>query len=177
MGVRDRLIEQVLVLRCQMGGTDAFAELFERYEKPLRYFVSRLIEDSEMTEDILQDIWLAVVRKICTLKNIDAFSMWLYKVARNRVYKELRRKRRFTKFNENIEAANSGEESVFTVEDVAKVHKCLERLRPEHKEVLLLRFLEEMSYEGISRVINCNLGTVKSRIYYAKRALKREMEE
>ncbi|MHC4645207.1 MAG: RNA polymerase sigma factor [Planctomycetota bacterium] len=176
MSTREQLIEQVLVLRCQIGDREALAELIARYEKPVRYFVSRLLQDPEKTEDLVQDIWLAVVRKICTLKKAEAFSMWLYRIARNRVYKELRRKRQFTELDENIEAANSDEDSVFSVEDAARVHRCLERLRSEHKEVLLLRFLEQMSYEQISQVIGCKVGTVRSRIYYAKRALKQEME-
>ena len=62
-------------------------------------------------------------------------------------------------------------------EDAAKLHRCLERLKPLHKEVLLLRFLEEMSYEQIADVLDCNIGTVRSRIFHAKLALKRELEE
>lgn len=79
----DRLIEQVIVLRCQIGDKDAFAELIERYRKPLSYFISRLLEDNEMTEDIFQDTWLTVIRRIHSLKEIDAFPAWLYRIARN----------------------------------------------------------------------------------------------
>ena len=56
------------------------------------------------------------------------------------------------------------------------MHRCLEALRPEHREVLLLRFLEEMSYESIAEVVGCSVGTVRSRLHYAKAALRREME-
>lgn len=176
MSARNRLIEQVLVLRCQMGDRSAFVELIQRYEAPLRYFVARLLEDPEMAEDILQDTWLAVIRKIHTLRQFDTFSAWLYRVARNNVYKELRKKKILRVLPENAPLPNDNEEPVFSPEDAAKVHKCLERLRPEHKEVLMLRFLEEMSYQQIAQVVNCSLGSVRSRIYYAKRALKREME-
>ena len=63
MSVRNRLIEELLVLRCQIGDRSAFAELIERYQAPLRYFVARLSEDPEMAEDILQDTWLTVIRR------------------------------------------------------------------------------------------------------------------
>ncbi len=72
MNSSDRLIEQVLVLRCQVGDKDAFAELIERYQAPLRYFISRLSANNEMTEDIFQETWLTVIRRICSFKRTEA---------------------------------------------------------------------------------------------------------
>ncbi len=177
MNSSDKLIEQVLILRCQIGDKDAFAGLIERYQAPLRYFISRLSANPEMAEDIFQDTWLTVIRRIHTLKKIDAFSTWLYRIARNKVYQQLRRKKMLSKLDENIAVPNNTENDVFSPEDAAKVHRCLKELLPEYREVLMLRFLEQMSYEQISQVINCRLGTVKSRIHYAKLALKKEMEK
>jgi len=82
-----------------------------------------------------------------------------------------------SELDQNIAVPNNTENEVFSPEDTAKVHRCLKELLPEYKEVLMLRFLEQMSYEQISQVINCRLGTVKSRIHYAKLALKKEMEK
>ena len=177
MSSSDQLIEQVLVLRCQIGDKDAFAELIERYHAPLRYFISSLSASTEVTEDIFQETWLTVIRRICSLKRTEAFPTWLYRIARNKVYQQLRRKKKLSELNENIAVPNDTENHVFSPEDAAKVHRCLKELPPEYKEVLMLRFLEQMSYKQISQVLNCNLGTVKSRIYYAKLALKREMEK
>jgi len=177
MNSSDKLIEQVLVLRCQIGDKDALAELIERYQAPLRYFISRLSANPETAEDIFQDTWLTVIRRIHTLKKIDAFSTWLYRIARNKVYQQFRRKRKLFKLNENIAVPNDTQNDVFSTEDAAKIHRCLKELLPEYREVLMLRFLEQMSYEQISQVINCRLGTVKSRIHYAKLALKKEMEK
>ncbi len=172
-----KLIEQVLILRCQIGDKDAFAELIERYQAPLRYFISRLSANPETAEDIFQDTWMTVIRRIHTLKKIDAFSTWLYRIARNKVYQQLRRKKKLSELNENIAVPNDTENDVFSTEDAAKIHRCLKELLPEYREVLMLRFLEQMSYEQISQVINCKLGTVKSRIHYAKLALKKELEK
>ena len=177
MNTSDRLIEQVIILRCQTGDKDAFAELIKRYQAPLRYFISHLSSNNEVTEDIFQDTWLTVIRRICSLKKTEAFPTWLYRIARNKVYQQLRRKKQVRELNENIAVPNDTEDDVFSPEDAAKIHRCLKKLRPEHKEVLMLRFLEQMSYHEIAQVINCGLGTVKSRIYYAKLALKKEMEK
>ena len=173
MNTSDRLIEQVIILRCQTGDKDAFAELIKRYQAPLRYFISHLSSNNEVTEDIFQDTWLTVIRRICSLKKTEAFPTWLYRIARNKVYQQLRRKKQVRELNENIAVPNDTEDDVFSPEDAAKIHRCLKKLRPEHKEVLMLRFLEQMSYHEIAQVINCGLGTVKSRIYYAKLALKK----
>ena len=177
MSPSDQLIEQVLVLRCQIGDKDAFSELIRRYQAPLRYFISRLLEDKQMSEDIFQETWLTVIRRIHSLNSIDAFSTWLYRIARNKVYQQLRRKKKLSKLDGNIAAPGDIENSDFSPEDMAKVHRCLKELLPEYREVLMLRFLEQMSYKQISQVVNCNLGTVKSRIHYAKLALKEEMEK
>ncbi len=177
MNSSDQLIEQVLVLRCQIGDKDALAELIEQYQAPLRYFINRLSANPEMAEDIFQDTWLTVIRRIHRLKKTDAFSTWLYRIARNKVYQRFRRKRKLFELNENIAVPNDTENDVFSTEDAAKIHRCLKELLPEYREVLMLRFLEQMSYEQISQVINCKLGTVKSRIHYAKLALKKEMEK
>lgn len=177
MNASDRLIEQVIILRCQAGDKDAFAEIIERYQAPLRYFISHLSSNSEVTEDIFQDTWLTVIRSIYSLKRTEAFPTWLYRIARNKVYQQLRRKKKLSELNEKIAVPNDNEDDVFSPEDAVKIHRCLKKLRPEHKEVLMLRFLEQMSYHEIAQVINCSLGTVKSRIYYAKLALKKEMEK
>jgi len=177
MSSSDKLIEQVLILRCQIGDKDALAGLIERYQAPLRYFISRLSANHETAEDIFQDTWLTVIRRIHSLKKTDAFSTWLYRIARNKVYQQFRRKKKLSELDQNIAVPNNTKNDIFSPEETAKVHRCLKELLPEYREVLMLRFLEQMSYEQISQVINCRLGTVKSRIHYAKLALKKEMEK
>lgn len=177
MNSRDRLIENILILRCQIGDTDALAELIEQYQRPLRYFISRLLGDSKMTEDIFQETWLIALRRISTLKEPDAFGAWIYRIARNKVYQQLRKKRRLAEVDGSLAVPNGAREPTFSATDAAEIHKCLARLKPRHREILMLRFLEQMSYQQISQVLNCSLGTVKSRVYYAKLALKEKMEK
>jgi RNA polymerase sigma-70 factor (ECF subfamily) len=176
MNGSEKLIEQVLILRCQIGDKDAFAELIERYGRALRYFIDRLSDNSETAEDIYQDTWLTVIRRIYSLRQADAFPAWLYKIARNKAFEQLRRKKVFISPDDNTTIQDDIEDDTFTAEDSAKIHTALEKLNPVHKEVLMLRFLEQMQYEQIAMVTGCNIGTVKSRIYYAKLALKKEME-
>ena len=101
----------------------------------------------------------------------------MYRIARNKVYQQLRKKRNVSILDENIAVEDHAEDDDFSSEDAAKVHKGLKELPPEYREVLMLRFLEQMSYKQISQVLNCKLGTVRSRIYYAKITLKKELEK
>ena len=79
--------------------------------------------------------------------------------------------------DESMEAPDNTEEEMLSFEDIARVHQCLGELKPWQKEVLMLRFIESMSYDQIAEVLDCNVGTVRSRIHHAKQALREKLEE
>jgi RNA polymerase sigma-70 factor (ECF subfamily) len=172
----DRLLERVLVVRCQAGDALAFAELVERYAPRLRYYLRSLIGRSGEADDVLQEIWLDVFRALPRLADPAALPAWLYRVARDRAYRQLRRRPAPQPLGDHEPAVGDRPEEAFTADDAARIHEALDRLEPEHREVLVLRFLEEMAYDDIARVVGCPLGTVRSRIHYAKRALRRALE-
>lgn len=174
--MKHELEESVLILRCQVGDRDACSELISRYYRPLRYFISHLSDGPEMTEDIFQDTWVAVLGKIHTLRNAGSFTTWLYRIARNAAYQQLRRKKKLSALHDNVLIPDEQQNDAFSPADAARIHAGLKKLHPEHREVLVLRFLEQMSYQQVAAVLDCNLNTVKSRIHYAKRALRKEME-
>ncbi len=172
-----QLAEQVLVTRCQLRDRQALAELIERYERPVRYFIRRLVDDVDLADELFQDTWLTVIARIHTLDNPERFTVWLYRIARNRVYQEFRRKKQAVELDEATEAPDNPEEEVLSFEDAAKLHQCLGELKPFQREVLVLRFIESMSYEEIAAVLDCNVGTVRSRIHHAKQALRERLEK
>jgi RNA polymerase sigma-70 factor (ECF subfamily) len=172
-----RLAEQVLITRCQLRDRQALAELIERYERPVRYFIRRLVDDADLADELFQDTWLTVIAKIHTLGNPERFTVWLYRIARNRVYEEFRHRKQTVELDESMETPESPEDEILSFEDAAQLHRCLGELRPWQKEVLMLRFIESMSYDQIAEVLDCNLGTVRSRIHHAKQALREKLEE
>ena len=172
----ERQLEKI-VLRCQNGERAAFEELFERYQPRLKYYVRRLDSGGINIDDILQDIWLTVFNKIHKLKDAKSFAVWLYRIARNKVYDGFRRKERFVKLPEEDQFPVSDSiEPAFDAKDAEKLHKALNKLKPYHREVLTLCFIEQMSYQSIADVVDCSVGTVRSRIFYAKQSLRQEME-
>jgi RNA polymerase sigma-70 factor (ECF subfamily) len=173
----DRLYERMLVLRCQAGDEDAFAEIVERYRPRLHYYLGKMLREAHWAEDVFQDVWLDVFRAIPRLADAGAFRAWLYRIARDRAFRELRKRRPTPMPLEEIELIDSGsEEATFGAEDVERIHAALDQLAPGHREALVLQFVENMTYEEIAQVLGCQLGTVRSRIHYAKRALRGVLE-
>lgn len=167
---------ETIVHRCRNGERAAFEELFELYQPRLKYYVRRLDSGGANSDDLLQDIWLTVFKKIRKLKDAQVFGVWLYRIARNRVYDGFRRKDRHVRLPEDDQLPVSDNQETFDANDAEKLHKAMNKLKPYHREVLTLCFIEQMSYESIAEVVECNVGTVRSRIFYAKQSLRQEME-
>jgi len=172
----DRLYERVLVLRCQAEDETAFAELVERYQPRLRYYLRKMLRDGHAAEDALQEVWLDVFRGIGRLLDAGAFRAWLYRIARARALRRFRQRQPVTQPLDEDIVEDESDETPFTAEDVERVHAGLDVLGPDHREVLVLRYIETMSYEEIAGVLGCRVGTVRSRLHYAKRALRAILE-
>lgn len=169
----EQIYERLLVIRCQTGDEAALAELMARYSPRVRYFVRKLLGSLDGADDVLQDVWLDVYRQVIKLAEPAAFRAWLYRIARDRAFGMLRRHRRYEQLTAEAEPVDESPDDDFTSEDAARIHAALDQLPPDQREVLVLRFLEEMSYDEIARVAGCQPGTVRSRIHYGKRALRR----
>jgi RNA polymerase sigma-70 factor (ECF subfamily) len=173
----DRLYERVLVLRCQSGDESAFAELVERYQPRLRYFLRKMLGEMHGAEDALQEVWLSVFRAVSRLADAGAFRVWLYRLARDRAWGELRKRRLRHQPIETVEVADEvAEDANFTAEEAERIHAALDQLSIGHREALALRFIEDMTYEEMAQAIGCEVGTVRSRLHYAKRALRDVLE-
>jgi len=170
----DRIYERVLVVRCQAGDEVAFEELVSRYAPRLRYFLRKLLGNVATAEDCLQEVWLDAFRGLPRLADPLALRAWLYRIARDRAFAVLRRAGRTEcSLGETDVPDASADEPQFTDEDAAEIHAALDKLPPEQREALVLRFLEEMSYGEIATATGQPLGTVRSRIHYGKQALAR----
>ena len=173
----DRLDEHLLVVRCQAGDELAFEEIVRVYGDRLHYYLLKLLGSRESAEDTAQDVWLDVYRGIVRLRDPAAFRPWFYRIARARAFRFLRRRRSHQPLADEIEEASDELSSDdFDEEDACKIHAALDTLSTHHREVLLLRFIEEASYEEIGQIIGCSIGTTKSRIHYTKRMMRRAIE-
>jgi RNA polymerase sigma-70 factor (ECF subfamily) len=146
----DRLYERVLLLRCQAGDEAAFEELVGIYSPRLGYYLRKMLRETDRAEDALQEVWLQVFRGLPKLADPGAFPAWLYRIARDRGCRELRERRPLRPLEETDLVEESGDD--LRLEDAEYIHVALDELAPEHREVLVLRFLEDMTYEDVARV-------------------------
>jgi RNA polymerase sigma-70 factor (ECF subfamily) len=172
----ERLFERVLVLRCQTGEPVALAELIARYGPRLRFYLRKMAGDAAV-DDLLQDVWIDVFANVARLNDPAAFAAWVYRIARDKAYRLLRARRvPLIELDDELCDVTSDDEDEWTPDDAAAVRAALDKLPAAHREVLLLQFVEEMTYEQIAALTACPVGTVRSRIHYAKRALRAAIE-
>jgi RNA polymerase sigma-70 factor, ECF subfamily len=172
-----QLYERLLILRCQAGDEAALGELIARYSPGLRFFLQKLAGHAETADDLLQETWIDVYRKINRLQRPDAFTAWLYRIGRDKAYRELRRRpSQCVSIDESRADCITAVEESFTPEEAENLRAAMDQLPVEQREVLTLRFIQEMSYEQIAEVIERPVGTVRSRIHYAKLALRAKLE-
>lgn len=170
---RSRTQDEWIALRCQAGEQKAFEDLIALMERPLLYYATKLTGNAETALDVLQDVWMKAFRGIGKLKDPGSLRPWLYRIthgmAVDRIRKHISRERA-----EEVHAAGFQESSDvgFTEDDAAAIHQALNELAPKHREVLVLYFLEDFSLAEIAMVVRSSEGTVKSRLHYAKRAMK-----
>ncbi|UCG86845.1 MAG: sigma-70 family RNA polymerase sigma factor [Gemmatimonadota bacterium] len=171
---RGELRLHFLVLRCQAGDESAFAQLLDWFaERTLAYLEGLVGPDAE---DIHQEVWLSVYRGIRALHNPRAFRTWLFRTTRHHAIDFLRRRKREQRLLELAarEAADPGteawEESEIAL-DAAFLDAAMSELSPAHREVMLLRFRDELSYAEIAMVVGCPIGTVRTRLHHAKKKL------
>ena len=176
----DQLHERVLVLRAQLGDRPAFHELVELYQERMAYYIQRMVRDWHQSRDLLQQVWLDVFRTLGKLQSPEAFRVWLYRIAHDRVVSFIRRQRVEADARERL-AVNVVETDQWNdldlLENAELVHAALDRLSVTHREIMTLRFLEGMDVLEIARVMQCSEGTAKSRLHYAKSAMRRIIEE
>ena len=170
--------ERSWVLRARAGDTEAFRRLVDAYDRRLLYFVLRFLPDADRALDVMQDVWLTLLRRLPELRAPEAFRVWLYQIAHDRVVDVVRRDRRDEEALQALAASCNGsaDDHESPLDQAEFVHHALEALSAEHREVLLLRFLEGLSLEEIAAATRVGTGTVKSRLHYAKLALRREVE-
>lgn len=173
-------IEQLPVAQARAGEPAAWDTLFRRYQMPLYVYVFELIRDEQASLDIMQETFIAAVKHLGSLRDDGKFGSWLFGIAHQKVIQRWR-KRTEDLFDEIPETPDEFETSpddlLIRREQEAEFMKLLEQLSTPQRAVLLLHFIEDFSLEEITRITETQLGTVKSRLHYAKKALRKLLKD
>jgi RNA polymerase sigma-70 factor (ECF subfamily) len=165
--------DEWLALGCQRGRPEAFEELVRVMERPLLYYVTKLLRDDERALDVLQEIWFRAFRSIRRLEEPCRLRPWLYRIAHGLVVDRIRHDVSQAQAERaRAVTPDAAAEESFAAEDAAAIHRALDALDAKHREVLILHFLEDLPLADIAAIIGCPAGTIKSRVFYAKQALR-----
>lgn len=173
-------IEQLPVAQARTGEPAAWDALFRRYQLPLYVYVFELVRDEQAGLDIVQETFIAAVRHLGGLREDAKFGSWLFGIAHQKCVQRWRKRKEilFDEVPETLdEFDDSPDDLLIRHEQEAEFMNLLNQLPLPQRSVLLLHFVEEFPLEEISRITETSLGTVKSRLHYAKTALRKLLEE
>ena len=181
----DKEVDQQLVERVQRGDKHAFDLLVSKYQRKLGRLISRFVRDSADAEDVTQEAFIKAYRALPGFRGESAFYTWLYRIgintAKNYLLSNKRRAPTTTPFDaEEAESFEDGdmlrevdtpENELMSKQVVGVVQASLQQLPEDLRSALTLREIEGLSYEEIASVMNCPVGTVRSRIFRAREAV------
>lgn len=183
--------EGCLLEGLRSGSEAAYEALLERFQSPVYHLVQRLIEDSNEAGDVTQDVFLKVFRNVGSFRGQSSLKTWIYRIAVNESHNRRRWFGRHRRSEVGIQAEDEGRGYLDFLSDPARspydlalneewrsaIAKALAGLNPVFRSAVVLRDLEELSYEEIADVLDVSLGTVKSRILRGRESLRRGLLE
>ena len=185
----EREIDQELVTRVQQGDKKAFDLLVLKYQLRVSKLVSRFLRNQSDVPDVVQDAFIKAYRALPNFRGESAFYTWLYRIAINTAKNHLVAQARKSPAN-SIDAQEaedygasewlkeyvSPEREALATELNAVIHQAMADLPPDLREAITLREIEGLSYEDIAAVMDCPIGTVRSRIFRAREAIDNKLE-
>ena len=170
-----QISDEILIKKFQEGDVGAYNQLVNRFKDRLLNFIYRFVNDLDLAEDLVQDTLLKLYTHKDSYQEIAKFSTWLYTIAANLARTELRKKKRRKTFSVT-ELSRDDREFIIASSDVdpsedlssenfeKSVQRALAELPDDFKTIIILRDIQELSYDEISKIVDVPLGTVKSRI-------------
>ena len=165
------------VLQAQSGDREALDALLRRIQRPLYGYLARLSDDRALAEDLLQDVFLLVYRKLRWLRDPALFDVWVYRIASREVMRRMtadRRWRYVSDFESTIEEmAAAPPPETFMPELLPRLPHLVGRLSPASRAVIVLHYLQEKSLSEVADILGISAGTTKSRLAYGLATLRR----
>lgn len=169
--------ENLLLARVAKRDREALSEVYVRFQRPLFRYLFHLLGRKELAEDVLQEVMVIVWQKAHTFQMTGQAARWIFGIAHHQAFKMLRRDTNTTHLELEV-ALSLPDDALDPEADILRqatrdeIAKALACLTPEHREALELAFFQDFSSKEIAEIVNIPLGTVKSRLSYARRALK-----
>ncbi len=173
---QQKTADALLALRCQLGEPDAWEQLVRQWHPRLWRFTSGMLSDQQVAEDVLQTIWLRVVRSLIRLKEPEKLAAWMYRVARFAIADQLRLQYRQPpqEVLPDIEQIDDSSE-MFDMQDFLQTG--LSQLHPNEREAVVLHYLELRPIQEVAEICDVRPGTIKSRLHRARKQIRNTLNE
>lgn len=177
--------DNLLIKKVKSGDKEAFYNIVKKYEKKAYNISYRLLRNPEDAKDVSQESFIKVYKSIGSFKEESSFSTWFYTIVNNTAKDYIRKKYKIREISIYKESKNE-EDYVIEIEDTENspekildntfirdnISEAIKKLSFEHRQVIVYREIQELSYDEISEILNCSIGTVKSRLNRARKNLR-----
>lgn len=183
------LDDDILIKAHLKGDPKAFEVLFKKYREQVARLVYSIVKHEALVQDIVQEVFLLVFRHLSKFRQHAAFKTWIYRITVNESLRQLERARRWQPLPDGdaerskipstlivFENGESPERVLIDGEQKALVHDALNSIRPHHRTILVLYYLEDLSVQEIAEVLEIPEGSVKSRLFYARDGLRKVLD-
>jgi len=165
--------DNILIEGCLNGDMKAFESLIDKYQKTILNIVYRMTDNYDDAEDITQSVFIKVYEKLNKFNSKYKFFSWLYRIALNESLNYLKQKKRLTEFDADFMTHGKTPEEEYDDMDLSqRIQDALMHIDPEHRILIVLKHLEEFSYQEISYILDISEQKVKSRLFTARIALR-----
>jgi len=168
--------DEAVMLRIRAGETRELAELFERHNRQVYGFFYRMTGNREMSEDLVQEVFLRILRYRETYQPKTSFSAWMYGIARNALIDTMRKRRPEAGFDDSsgpeiVAREQAIDDRLRSQQEIEMVRRALASLPADKREVLVLARYQDLKYDEIGRILGCEPNAVKQRVFRAVKAL------
>ena len=183
------LDDDILIKAHLKGDPKAFEVLFKKYREQVARLVYSIVKHEALVQDIVQEVFLLVFRHLSKFRQHAAFKTWIYRITVNESLRQLERARRWQPLPDGdaerskipstlivFENGESPERVLIDGEQKTLVHDALNSIRPHHRTILVLYYLEDLSVQEIAEVLEIPEGSVKSRLFYARDGLRKVLD-
>jgi len=167
--------EAGLLERIVTGDEKAFSELYGLCSKSVYAYIFRILQDKTMAEDVQIEVFTQVWKGAGTFRGQSQVKTWIFGIARNLTLNELRKRKNLLNIDDFPQLNDPKQPEIDTCDQAGLVKQAMAKISAKHREILDLVFFHEMRYEEIAALLDISVNTVKTRVFYAKEALKKKM--
>jgi RNA polymerase sigma factor (sigma-70 family) len=164
--------DEELMSQVRNGVGEMLGVLFDRYQVPLFNFYLKLTGERSASEDLVQEVFLRILKYRQTYRTDTPFRAWMYQIARNARVDQLRRRRPETSWEPELSPAILPTDTAQQAQETALLQRALMSIPEEKREVLVLSRFQDLKYEEIAQLMGCEVGTIKTRVHRALQELR-----